>query len=213
MKNNNTIRVGDKVRIINPQVVYRFGYPLNTNLIKKQFTDEENKSIRQFVDKFMGINCDDPNINLMLIGNESIYEGISINKIKDALAFIRMKQLGHGGNSRALYTKELPEIKNSVATVKSRKVVKTGERFAPSGSYDYWGEYDYEPGGLDNEKTHVLFELTDVLVEDTEGVYWSKPINIINDDYEIIVEHFLSFKTVTNLKPWWIEKTNLEKIQ
>ncbi len=210
MKNKNTIRVGDTVRIVDPQVVYRFGYPLNTNLIKKQFTDEENKSIRRFVDKFMGINYDDPNMDLVLLGNESIYEEMSINKIKDALAYIRLKQLNHGGKIRSLYTKDMPEIKTAVATVKSRKVVKTGTRVPPSGSFDYWGEYDFESGYLEDEKTHVLFELYDLRIEEQYG--HKKWLHLTNDDYEVRIEDFFTGSIVTKWKPWWIEKTNLEKI-
>ena len=37
---------------------------------------------------------------------------------------------------------------------------KTGIYFSPGGGYDNWtGEYDFEPGGLEKEKTHKILEL------------------------------------------------------
>lgn len=61
-----------------------------------------------------------------------------------------------GGKSRQIYT-EIGELLNRTAEVYGRRVVKTGTYYGPSGGYDsYSGEYDYEPGGLTDRKTHVL---------------------------------------------------------
>jgi len=42
-KRKNVIRVGDKVKIVNPEVFVRTGYPLTTEMIKESHITEEQK--------------------------------------------------------------------------------------------------------------------------------------------------------------------------
>ena len=49
-KRKNVIRVGDKVKIINPEIFIRVGYPLTTEMIKESHITEEQKAL---LDKLM----------------------------------------------------------------------------------------------------------------------------------------------------------------
>ena len=49
-KRKNVIRIGDKVKIINPEIFQRVGYPMTTQIIKEShITDEQ----RRLLDKLM----------------------------------------------------------------------------------------------------------------------------------------------------------------
>jgi len=43
--------------------------------------------------------------------------------------------------------------------VREIKIVKTGKYFSSCSSVNYYGEADYEPGGLSEEKTHKLLRV------------------------------------------------------
>ena len=44
-KRKNVIRVGDKVKIITPEVFQRVGYPLTTDMIKESHITDEQKQL------------------------------------------------------------------------------------------------------------------------------------------------------------------------
>lgn len=57
----------------------------------------------------------------------------------------------------------------------------TGKYYAPSGGYDYWGEYDYEPGGIDGPQ-HTIFE-------GLLFVNWGLPNRFTREHFETWGEH------------------------
>jgi hypothetical protein len=169
-KRKNIIRVGDRVKIVVPEVVVRVGYPLTKADMMKKQTPEQLQAIRDMFKAF-NVRLKMENISALGLGEadrdmEKLYE-----KIRYAMAGEMLAQAGWGGKQRRIHTRTLTPIKGLLATVDARRVVKTGDHYPAYSSYDSWnGDYDYEPGGLSNEKTHVLYKL----YVDGYGSWWSE---------------------------------------
>ena len=149
-------RKDDYIRIKNPIIVERVGYPLNIQKVKDEhFSIEEKQKIEEFL-RFFKVTSSD------------IFE-VKPEKtrlsIVHALAMNKIQQLRWGGNARSLHLITDESLRDKEVYVVEKKMVKTGIRFAPSGYYDYDGEYNFEPGGLDNMKTHVLLGFYPPMVE------------------------------------------------
>ncbi len=174
---NNVIRKNDLVRIVNPIIVERCGYPLTKQIIKDTiFTDEQKRSIYTLMLSF-GINSS----NILDDIQDDTHE-----KILDIMAWKVLKKKGFGGPQRQLFTIKKESLRGKSAVVVGRKVVKTGKYFSPSRYFsNYDGEYDYEPGGLSDEKTHVLLQLSINPFQDdvcpnvnSDGGLWIEKINL-----------------------------------
>lgn len=145
----NCIRPGDTVKVIDPRFVTRVGYPLCADDLMAEA--EKTLVDRGIVPPF----------------TKSVW-GHSADRRRDEQAVIRkyavllLRKKGWGGDDRALFYIEKPEYKDLELVVDHKRITKTGTRFAPR-TYRYtsgYGEdYDYEPGGLNNEKTHILLSV------------------------------------------------------
>jgi hypothetical protein len=200
------LKEGDYIKIINPVLVNRFGYPLNTRIIKNQFTPEQRKQVENFFRTFVTgappLNPTEDIIPLNQIDFAYDYKPDGLGQVFHGLAYGMLKAKGHGGNERKLYTQEFPELKDGIARIIERKVVKTGKRVPGSGGYDYWGEYDYEPGYLEDEQTHVLYQIGNVYVG-------PEMYHLTNDNYNIVVYKANIFTSMPEF-PIYIEKKNVE---
>ena len=155
-KRKDLIRRGDYVKIINPEIVLRWGYTLTKEIVKdKLITDEQRTVIRS------------------LIGHRTLPEPFftrenpryverAYEKMIDELAYVILKRNGFGGKNRQLFTETRESLRNARGYVNQKKVVKTGEYYPPyyhpGDGWEY--EADWEPGGLKYESTHVLCRLS-----------------------------------------------------
>jgi hypothetical protein len=153
------IRVGDTVRVLRPRWVKRVGYPIVwTDLVDEVRSDP--RTIEAV--KVLGLS-------------DYLLEDERPSGFVRAVAMARVEQRDFGGNERSIHYATLAAEDEDPLTlicsdqvphhgyvgreliVTSKRVVKTGTRFpAYSGRSGPDYEYDYEPGGLDNCKTHVL---------------------------------------------------------
>ena len=148
-KNPNIIRVGDRIRVDNPQFFIRVGYAKcldsESEVVHEQFAHDIN--------------------DLLIKTGLPMHSGLSeryyrtLQRIEREIAYARLKQFGMGGDRREIYTREVPEFAGKEYKVQGIRFVKTGKYYSPSSGYSYDGEYDYEPGGLEDQKTHKLLEL------------------------------------------------------
>lgn len=145
----NCIRPGDTVKIIDPRFVTRVGYPLCAD-------DLMAEAEQILVDK-----------GVVPRFNKSVW-GQSPDRRRDEWQVIRkyavllLRQKGWGGDDRALFFVEKPEYKNLEVEVDHKRVAKTGYRIGPRTSVSNgWDgvDYDYDPGGLRDEKTHILLSV------------------------------------------------------
>ena len=154
--NPNIIRVGDRVKIINPVFVTRCGYPLCVEDMKKEVCERFGKEIKKLIYSVQ------QNDNKIISNPYEINEKESrdYQSIIRTLAHVRLKAKNYGGNERTLHTKIVENLKGKEVVVVSTKIVQTGTYNPSSGGYDsYSGEYDYVPAYLTNVKTHKILQL------------------------------------------------------
>ena len=157
-KDPKIIREGDYVKIIKPDIFIRCGYPMDfkeqTQIVLKDHINE----IREFTGKLLNVNEDKL---FRLLGYDTKISGYAPCEIKiaKAIAYVQCKQKGFGGSERKIYTEYIERFLNIEGWVDGIRFVRTGIYYAPSGGYSYDGEYDYDPGGLDKEKTHKILTL------------------------------------------------------
>jgi hypothetical protein len=158
---------GDWVRIDNPQMFVRCGYPISIAEVREQVEKDHQKEIEDFIDR---IARGKPEEDIEDIGTWKLRTRIKQNdipskstrKIIEALAYERLKAQGFGGKERTVHTDPAPDMKGKIFQIERTKCCMTGKYYAPSGGYDSWsGEYDYEPGGLMNQKCHRILCLRD----------------------------------------------------
>ena len=170
------IRVDDRVKIINPEIVIRIGYPMSFDEACEEVDKLYRNEIIEFLNKTIYQQKDVPLYKLTLASyiNEKEYiKSQTYKKIIKALAYEHMQQKEFGGREKKIYTKVRQELLGITSTVRNISIKKTGIYFAPSGGYDsYSGEYDFEPGGLDKEKTHKILELDYWLSNGVMSLNW-----------------------------------------
>ena len=160
------IRVGDKVKIINP--IFFEGCYYDNNLRDKttEVAKKHGKEIREFIDKMTGISTKLTGLIMLKMDDERDYsEDISIRKIARVIAYDLVHRDMKTGNERKIFTYPLERNKGLICKVEAIKIIKTGFYFPPNNHYDsYNGEYCGEPGGLEKEKTHKILTLHDELM-------------------------------------------------
>lgn len=170
-------RKGDTIRILKPRVVVRVGYPKTV----ADYLPEQSREMLVAEYLLEGQTLEHA------IALSEVDIAFKLKNLKDphpkvawTAAYLRAKGDGFGGNERTIHFEDMtywhsgqfmrlddPELtltkcdpkafKPFVEIVVSKRVVKTGTYYPPSGGYDsYSMEYDYECGGLIDMKTHVI---------------------------------------------------------
>ncbi|HET8688952.1 MAG TPA: hypothetical protein VFM18_20270 [Methanosarcina sp.] len=154
MKSDKVIHIGDTIKILDAsKFIHRVGYPLIwTDFYDDMFEDERIKKIAD------ELGC----------------QGKAFSALCKAAAMGKVNQEKFGGNERKIiYEKDAPDpydcfslsweiqqYENQTFEVTDKKTAKTGIRFpAHSWTDSYSGEYNYESGGLGDEKTHILLQI------------------------------------------------------
>jgi WD40 repeat protein len=203
-RDEKIIRAGDSVKIINPEIFIRCGYETHIEGKKQEILSSEldKDKIKSFLNSF-GIHTESTvktkaypySTDLLCEYDECVGEHkleVAYDKIARELAYLRIAQDGFGDDEkeRKIYTERKEEFLGHENIVSQIKFVKTGVRVAPGGSMNpYTEEYDYEPGGLQNEKTHKILTLSTypgvrieaIHVEKIEK-HFSDPNNVISKE-------------------------------
>lgn len=185
----NVIRVGDTVEVVNCRIVKRVGYPL----VWTEIVDDLRKDPRVLA-AFDFLSTKDGSLRDLAQKLESADPGKFFSQeprevppyFAMAAAKVRVEAEGFGGKERSIHYKPLvkygelhdgnthaADITGRAYKVTAKKLAKTGTRVPPSGGTTWTqdGPDDwYEPGGLENCKTHVLLELT--------HQYWIEACNV-----------------------------------
>jgi len=182
--NLSVFRPGDLFLVKSPVIVERWGYPLSHTVAAKHVEDTFGEEIAALFAR-LGANVDAENTAPDIVrcgvalrrSEDSMVSHWDHKRVVSGLASHWLKLKHFGGNLRSLHTRVEPALKDVECRVVGRKTVKTGTRYAATSSGpDYDGEYDYAPGGLENEQTHVLLEfrpvcaLDELMVTSTEDV-------------------------------------------
>jgi len=167
-KDPNIIRVGDLVKVMNPRVFERCGYPMSFEDAVKEVENKYGDKIKEFIYSIedeartyvMGFTLD---------RNEITNNDPTFNKIVRALAYNYLGRKKFGGRERKIYTKEVGHLLHRLVVVCKVRFVKTGF-YMPGGGpyYSYEDPYpEYDQAYLDKEKTHKILSVSSV----TNGQY------------------------------------------
>lgn len=178
------IRKGDFVKVVTSKFVKRVGYPLVwTDLVEEVEKDPRTQAVWDFLIRPQPCDIEAPKFISADLGKLFPDYKVKSNIPWDFVAAIakqRVREMGFGGKERQLIYKktmttprntlfgqlwtpsddEVPDCTDRVYEVFGKKLAKTGKYFAPSsGTSGYYEPEDwYEPGGLEDCKTHILLE-------------------------------------------------------
>ena len=164
---NKYARIGQFVKIVTPKEFARCGYPLSIkDIMNRDFEQIEKDCARMFAaleSKPLPIEEVLTEKNEFDLGflTVSAMEGSNMSPtvhgmICSAIAAYRLEQLNYGGNDRIIVEKDGgPFETGQLWQVTGKRVVKTGKRFSAT----CYRDDDYEPGGLNDEKTHMVYSV------------------------------------------------------
>lgn len=143
MARKHVYRVGDRIRIVNPQFVERVGYP---TVWTSYF--ETYKTHPKLIEAMALLGLDNPG-------------GRAMREFAEGAARAANRLAGFGGRERTIHYFKYDgmDYAGEITAVLAKRVVRTGVYYPPSGGKiwtDYGYEYDYQDGGLDDAKSHVL---------------------------------------------------------
>ena len=165
-KQDSIIRVGDKVLIKEPILFERVGYDNSFQSNYKSTDEEYGTKVRKFILNDLNMSMD-----------KFLY-----GKIISAINYEVTGRKKKSGAERKIFNK--PDrycyLKGREIEVSEIKFVKTGKYVPPYNSQDYYGEWDFEPGGLTEEKTHKILTLDNG--DMIESIYVEKVILESNID-------------------------------
>jgi hypothetical protein len=174
-KKKDIIRVGDKVKILRPLFIYRWGYDNNLKDVAEEVLSKYKPQMREFVRTILnlegkkGTSMGDADYPYYRLASALAYEIVGSRMSQGAirkLFYITDEDKGpyHWLNH------DFPA--GSIKEVVEIKIVKTGRYISPGMPYydSFSGEYDPgDPGYLADEKTHKLLRVgyTDNWIEAT----------------------------------------------
>jgi len=165
MKDKNRIKIGDYVRIDNPEMFVRCGYPLSIEDMRKEIVDNRFVDIENFIisivhgeDRLNDFNFTNPYFDKNSYLNNS--ESATTRTIINALAYELLRHRNFGGSERSIHTKAVEDNKGKIFQVTGTKMCVTGNYIHGSKCYDNWnGGYEYEPPYLENQKSHRILSV------------------------------------------------------
>lgn len=146
---SNLIKIGDKVKIINPQIFVRCGYPL---CILDVVSKIEPSVIIEFLSRAGAGTAEEVSRIITHYPHHRLQRAYKEAARAGALAMMIAHRFG--GSERRIYTKEVPELKDCVVRVESKRRVVTGDRYSGCGP-GYYGD-EAEGPSLENQQHHVL---------------------------------------------------------
>lgn len=137
-------RIGDRVRIITPDIFVRCGYPFDIQYaIDNLVTTDEKKIIQNLLEG-----------PFFSFGNAQWRQ--NYHRMLRSLAHQRLCNEGFGGNERRIHTVNRPELAYVEGYVIGKRMVRTGKY--SRGSYGSYGE-DGEASELRNTKCHQILKI------------------------------------------------------
>lgn len=155
------IRIGDYVKVINPTIFIRCGYPLGLNDMRKEVVDQYGEEIEKLIKNIMGERKDDKLIKSLgeFKVPPTIRESRIFYDIVNSFAYPKLVAKNYGGKERTLHTELCPQIKDTKARVNGIRMVVTGIYNQGHSGYTYEGDWDGYPSYLSDTKSHKILKL------------------------------------------------------
>lgn len=141
------IGVGDQVVLLQARRVAWVGYPLRKKDIAEDLLPEIREDIISLLDKAGA-----------LVSGRRL--DTIIDRITDEIAYLYCAKRGWGGKERSIHFEPVSEeYLSDPYLVSNVRYCVTGTYVPANSGTNYWGEYDYEPAFLDDQKRHKLLHL------------------------------------------------------
>jgi hypothetical protein len=131
------IRIGDVIKVIDPRVVERVGYPRTVD----SYVEEAESTAGKFLD--FTLRC----------------PARARCKLIREIAYALALKDGFGGRERTLHFIEIPQLLGESYCVQGVRSAKTGT-YSPGYRSSMWGGNDDEPPSLSEEKTRRLVQIS-----------------------------------------------------
>jgi hypothetical protein len=152
-------KIGQMVRVITPKIFIRAGYPLTSRILLQTRKAEVDAMVVKAAEA-MGMYILPPEIEFSIEDPIERLDHWVVRNLRQAVCCYLLRKEGFGGSERQVFEREVPNMTGATGKVLGKRTVKTGVHFGPCGGYDNFNnEYYYEPGGLTNEKTHVVYDV------------------------------------------------------
>jgi len=162
MGRKDIIRVGDRVRVIEPLTYVRCGYPLSLFGAFKEVEQIYKEDVLRLIRKVFNNGVDPKEENpvrfkLLMMQEIDLTASKQYKEIMRGVAYAYLKQKGFGGRERRIITADKPHLKGAILEVVDSFIVKTGNYYSGGWSSGTWdSQPEYEPPELGNEKTHKI---------------------------------------------------------
>lgn len=149
--------VGSRVRIVNPEVVVRVGYP-------KSMHDYFQLALEQYGQRLTGALPEllrSSEWQQMLGADPHMRTKAHplLTKLLWAIALPLARKDHFGGAVRTIHTRSVPELKGREFGVLERRSAYTGYRYAGHSRSSYWDD-DGEPPSLENVQHHNMLRIS-----------------------------------------------------
>lgn len=188
MSKPDIIRAGDVVRVVDPRIVLRVGYPKSPANYLADICEKHEAALREI----FGYKAARPTLAESLKA-PSIEDRVAnmpgpLQRVLHDLAYLACKREGFGGKERRVHLSEpMPDWAGAEFKVAWVRSAVEGDYFPPSRSYDHWsGAREDEPGGLENQRVRRLATVGRVLTDRRSLVSTSRA-----RDIKFPVEHLV----------------------
>jgi hypothetical protein len=136
---DSIIRPGNAVRLLDPRRILRIDYEVTAKSLIPEV--EVDPAVLEF--------CQSQRLNYR-----------SQERVILAVATSRMhNQMKTGAEKKIVFDEIIEYMRGNTYQVEGKKVRYSGTFYHGHSGTDYWGEYSYEPAGLDNRTAHVCLKL------------------------------------------------------
>lgn len=146
-KDPKIIRIGDKVKIVNPEMFVRCGYPMTKQDAREEVYSRFQPQVDQLIKSTLYF-CSE-------LKSHFDYDGLAYHAVMEALAYGWLRRKNFGGNNREIYTAHDELAKDQIGIVTKIRFVKTGVYI---NGYQT-GEGEFTPSYLSDERTHKILHL------------------------------------------------------
>ena len=151
-------KVGDTVKVINPQEFIRCGYPLSYQEAEEYIENNHTDKIFNIFKAIRGADQSTDNYDVFADYDRHQYTK-AYRRVVEGLALEYLEYKNYGGKIRSVHSKYNNELEKVIAKVTAVKVCQSGKYVSAcqGGSYGlYEGEYEYSPPYLTEVKMHRI---------------------------------------------------------
>jgi hypothetical protein len=171
--------VGDKVKIVVPEIFKRCGYALTAEVLRSTRTQEIDNKVQAAAQVIA--EKPKPDAGVKLCDPYDVVDRHTRGLLTKAVCSYIMNNEGWGGRERKIYEEHGEHLRGAVCTVESKRFVRTGTYTHGRVCGSYYDEPEWEPPYLDGVKTHCVYTLT---VDNPASHSWEYSVDVVASNCE-----------------------------